>query len=281
MEEIKRLIIIITLIIIFIMIVIQNRNLQVTKLDFESQKLPLEFDGFVICHISDFHNTKFGDNQNVILKKIKQNNPNIIVITGDLIDRRKFNLELAMEFINGAMEISPVYYVSGNHEARSNKYQTIKNELVNAGVTVLDNEMVSVIKQDSSIDIYGLSDPDFFTSDYINETNISQLKEKLEEWSSNKNFKILLSHRPELFDLYSENNMDLIFSGHAHGGQFRLPFIGGLVAPNQGIFPKYTSGFYTNKNSTMFVSRGIGNSIIPLRIFNRPEIAIITLYQQK
>lgn len=263
------------------MIVIQNRNLQVTKLDFESQKLPLEFDGFVICHISDFHNTKFGDNQNVILKKIKQNNPNIIVITGDLIDRRKFNLELAMEFINGAMEISPVYYVSGNHEARSNKYQTIKNELVNAGVTVLDNEMVSVIKQDSSIDIYGLSDPDFFTSDYINETNISQLKEKLEEWSSNKNFKILLSHRPELFDLYSENNMDLIFSGHAHGGQFRLPFIGGLVAPNQGIFPKYTSGFYTNKNSTMFVSRGIGNSIIPLRIFNRPEIAIITLYQQK
>jgi predicted MPP superfamily phosphohydrolase len=103
------------------------------------------------------------------------------------------------------------------------------------------------------------------------------MKEKLNKWSSDENFKILLSHRPELFDLYSDNDMDLIFAGHAHGGQFRIPFIGGLVAPDQGLVPEFTSGSYTQNSSTMFVSRGLGNSIVPIRIFNRPEIVVVTL----
>jgi predicted MPP superfamily phosphohydrolase len=96
-----------------------------------------------------------------------------------------------------------------------------------------------------------------------------------------KNFKILLSHRPELFDLYSENSMDLVFTGHAHGGQIRIPFIGGLIAPDQGIFPKYSSGSYSKDSTTMFVSRGLGNSIFPVRIFNRPEIVVVTLRNLK
>ena len=103
------------------------------------------------------------------------------------------------------------------------------------------------------------------------------MKEHLKDLSYDSVFNILLSHRPELFDLYADRNIDLIFSGHAHGGQFRIPFIGGLVAPDQGLFPKYTSGVYKQNQSTMIVSRGLGNSIIPIRIFNRPEIVVVTL----
>ena len=90
-------------------------------------------------------------------------------------------------------------------------------------------------------------------------------------------FKILLCHRPEIFDIYVKENIDLIFSGHAHGGQIRIPFIGALMAPDQGLFPKYTSGMYEEKGSTMVVSRGLGNSIMPIRTFNRPEIIVLTL----
>ena len=94
-------------------------------------------------------------------------------------------------------------------------------------------------------------------------------------------YTILLSHRPELFDLYVETEMDLVFSGHAHGGQFRLPFVGGLVAPNQGFFPKYDAGQFNEENTTMIVSRGVGNSIIPIRFNNRPEIVLVTLRNMK
>ena len=101
---------------------------------------------------------------------------------------------------------------------------------------------------------------------------------KLEELHTEDDvFTILLSHRPELFDIYADHGMDLILSGHAHGGQFRLPFIGGLVAPNQGLFPEYDAGIYTEGNTNMLVSRGVGNSILPFRINNRPEVILIEL----
>lgn len=106
------------------------------------------------------------------------------------------------------------------------------------------------------------------------------MKEHLKRLSDDSVFQILLSHRPELFDLYADKNIDLIFSGHAHGGQFRIPCVGGLVAPDQGLFPEYTSGAYTQNQSTLIVSRGLGNSIIPIRIFNRPEIVLVILHSE-
>jgi predicted MPP superfamily phosphohydrolase len=108
-------------------------------------------------------------------------------------------------------------------------------------------------------------------------TNTSKLREHLERLSDDAVFQILLCHRPELFEIYARENIDLIFSGHAHGGQVRIPFVGAIVAPDQGFFPKYSSGAYTQNQSTMIVSRGLGNSIIPIRIFNRPEIVVVTL----
>lgn len=255
----------------------QNNSISISKSDYVNAKIPVEFNDFTIAQISDLHNKKFGKNQVKLLNKVESVNPDIIVITGDLIDRRKYNLDAAMEFITGAIEIAPVYYVSGNHEAWSGEYLTIKENLIAAGVHVIDNSILKISKGEGSIHIAGLADPDFFTSEYIDGTDVSSATEQLNNWSIDEKFKILLSHRPELFDLYCENNMDLIFTGHAHGGQFRIPFIGGLVAPDQGVFPEYTSGSYNKHLSTMFVSRGLGNSIIPIRIFNRPEIIAVKL----
>jgi len=255
----------------------QTNSIVITYSEYINVKMPPSFEGFKIAHISDLHNKKFGENQEKLLNKVKSVSPEMIVISGDLIDRRKYDLDIAMTFIKGAVDIAPVYYVSGNHEAWSGKYGSIKEKLTDAGVIVLDNTEFELTKDDDSIQIMGLSDPDFLTSDYMDGTDTREISQQLKIWSSNENFKILLSHRPELFDLYTENNMDLIFSGHAHGGQFRIPGVGGLIAPDQGFFPEYTSGSYNNGKSTMFVSRGLGNSIIPIRIFNRPEIVVVIL----
>lgn len=255
----------------------QNNDIVITKHEYVNSEIPKAFNDLKIVHISDLHNKRFGKNQEKILSKIRESNPDIIVITGDLIDRRKYNLEVAMEFIKGAKEIAPIYYVAGNHEAWSGKYSEIKNNLIKSGVNVLDDDDLELTRENEVIYILGLKDPDFLTSSYIDGTDTSEVELKLKEWKHRESFKILLSHRPELFNLYCANDIDMIFSGHAHGGQFRTPFGGGLIAPDQGFFPKYTSGKYENNKSTMFVSRGLGNSVIPIRIFNRPEIVEVTL----
>lgn len=255
----------------------QSNSIVITISNYHNPNIPVDFDGFSIAHISDLHNKMFGEDQAELLNKVTNLSPDIIVVTGDLINRRKYNLDSAMAFISGAVKIAPVYYVSGNHEAWSGKFPLIKERLLAAGVRILDDTAVELPKGRSSIQIIGLADSDFLTSNYFEGTNISKIKEQLNRWSTDESFKILLSHRPELFDLYCENNMDLVFAGHAHGGQVRIPFIGALVAPDQGLFPKYTSGSYTKDSTTMFVSRGLGSSVIPIRVFNRPEIVAVTL----
>ncbi|WP_288221424.1 metallophosphoesterase [uncultured Clostridium sp.] len=273
-----------TLISIFLFIVIciifftwQNNSIVISKYEYKNSDIPFEFNDFNIVQISDLHNKVFGKKQSKLLEKVKDLSPDIIVVTGDMIDRRRYNLENAMYFIEEAIKIAPVYYVSGNHEAWSEKYSEIKKRLIDTGVYVLDDETVKINKDNSSINILGLSDPAFITSSYIDETNTSNMEEYLNSYSKIEGFKILLSHRPELLDLYSKNDIDLVFSGHAHGGQVRIPFLGGIIAPNQGFFPKYTSGSYNSNKTTMFVSRGLGNSLFPLRVFNRPEIISVTL----
>ncbi len=260
-----------------------NTNIQTSYHVYENNGLPTEFDGYIICHVSDLHSATFGESQSILVQKVEATQPDAIFVTGDLIDKRKYDLNAAMQFINSAVEIAPVYYVSGNHEAWSGEYKSIKFDLENAGVVILDDDKTELSQDGAIIDLYGLKDPDFLTHSYMQGTDDSALNAKLLQWQSerendkNENFSILLSHRPELFNMYVESGMNLVFSGHAHGGQIRLPFIGGLFAPDQGFFPKYTNGFYTQGETSMFVSRGLGNSIFPLRIFNRPHLAAITL----
>lgn len=259
----------------------QNNSIVISNFNYNSDIVPEGFNNFKIVHISDLHNKVFGNEQDKLIEKVEALEPDIIVITGDLIDRRRYNLEKSMYFINASVEIAPVYYVSGNHEAWSGRFSEIEGRLINAGVKIMDDSETEIRRGNSSIKLLGLSDPDFLTSDYIDGTDTSKLEENLIRLSEGEELKILLSHRPELFELYSDNNIDMIFSGDAHGGQIRLPLIGGLIAPDQGLFPKYTAGSYTSSTSTMYVSRGLGNSLFPVRVFNRPEIISVTLKSDK
>ena len=250
----------------------QNNDIVSTNITYENSKIPVSFDGYTIVQISDLHNKLFGSKQARLLTKIDKAKPDIIVITGDLIDSNHTNINVAMELVNRAVKLAPVYFVSGNHEAWSGVYSELKQKLMDAGVIVLDDEKLKIEEDGSYIDLIGISDPSFPSDGELVGEKLEGLVESNEQL-----FKILLSHRPELIEIYASNNIDMVFAGHAHGGQVRIPFVGGLIAPNQGIFPKYTSGTYTMNHTTLVVSRGLGNSVVPIRIFNRPEIISVTL----
>lgn len=254
-----------------------NTALEVNKYEIVSDRIPQGFDGFRIVQVSDLHNAEFGEGNSKLLELLSQTEPDIIVLTGDLIDSRNTDIEIALAFAREALKIAPVYYVSGNHEARVREYEEIKMGLAEAGVIVLENQKVNITREGETITLMGIDDPSF-RGDYLFGDAESVARQAIHDLQNESDgYTILLSHRPELFSLYVETEMDLVFSGHAHGGQFRLPLIGGLVAPNQGFFPKYDVGLFSEDNTTMIVSRGVGNSIIPLRFNNRPEIISVEL----
>lgn len=240
--------------------------------------IPAVFSGFRIAQVSDLHNSEFGKNNTELLKLLSESRPDIIVITGDLIDANHTDVGIALCFAQESVRIAPTYYVTGNHEAASPQYDTLKAGLEEAGVIVLEDEAVSLERNGETITLLGLGDPDFTVKgDMFGETS-AMVSTKLKNLDDGEGgYTILLSHRPELFETYVNCSIDLVFAGHAHGGQFRLPFIGGVIAPNQGLFPKYDGGLYTDGGTNMVVSRGIGNSIIPLRFNNRPEIVLVEL----
>ena len=253
-----------------------NAALELNTYTISSRGLPDAFDGYRIAQVSDLHNAEFGDGNQRLLDMLREAEPDMIAITGDLIDSRKTNIAVALAFAEEAVRIAPCYYVSGNHEARVPEYRELKAGLEAAGVTVLDDARVEIEISGKSITIIGVNDPSFL-ADYLT-SDAAVMDRKLSELSSeDASFTILLSHRPELFDTYAAHDMDLVLTGHAHGGQFRLPLIGGLIAPNQGLFPKYDDGLYSEGNTNMIVSRGLGNSIIPFRFNNRPEVVLIEL----
>ena len=242
-----------------------------------SKDIPLSYDGFRIVHISDLHNTEIGKNNADLLEMLRLSNPDMIAITGDLLDSRKTDIPAALHFIEEAVKIAPCYYVTGNHEARIKEYDEFRNSLTALGVAVMEDASIELTQNGEAITLLGVNDPSFQT-DYLFGDTGTIMNFKLQELTKeNHGFTVLLSHRPELFDIYVENAIDLVLSGHAHGGQFRIPLAGGLFAPNQGLFPQYDAGVYTEKNTSMIVSRGIGNSIIPFRINNPPEIILIEL----
>lgn len=254
----------------------QNKALGITEYTVDCSSNP-ELSGFTIVQISDLHNEEFGKNQQNLLKKVAECNPDLIAITGDFIDCRNPNVDIAMEFIEGAVDIADVYYVPGNHERWAyEEYKELCQRMEEAGVHLIEGKQETIAYKDAKLICMGVEDPDFYDAAeaYAKET---LTKEAIAEFEYTEEFALLLSHRPELFDIYTEAKLDLVLTGHAHGGQFRLPFIGGLVAPNQGLFPKYDSGMFVENDTHMIVSRGIGNSIIPIRFNNPPEIVVVKL----
>ena len=258
----------------------ENTALEVNEYGIQSDQIPEAFNGFRMAQVSDLHNAEFDEGNKDLISILTQTTPDIIVITGDLIDSRQTDIEIALDFAGKAAQIAPVYYVPGNHEARVPVYEELKMGLTEAGVTVLENQKVQIMRDGESITLMGIQDPSFRTDYLFGDAEIVSRQALSELQNESDGFTVLLSHRPELFDVYVDTGIDLVFSGHAHGGQFRLPFIGGLVAPNQGLFPKYDAGRFNEDNTTMIVSRGVGNSIIPLRINNPPEIVVVELKRQ-
>ena len=258
-----------------------NTALEVNEYEIVSDRIPEAFSGFRIAQVSDLHNAEFGEGSEKLIELLSHTDPDMIVITGDLIDSRHTDIEIALEFARHAIKLAPVYYVSGNHEARVREYEDLKMGLAEAGVIVLEDQKVQITREGESISILGIDDPSF-QEDYLFGDAASVTSSSLSELQNeSEGYTVLLAHRPELFETYVDAGVDLVFSGHAHGGQFRLPFVGGLVAPNQGFFPEYDAGLFSEGSTTMIVSRGVGNSIIPIRFNNRPEIILVTLSNRK
>lgn len=276
-KHIIMLAIVTVLILLIIWIAYGNTDLEIYKYNVKSEDIPSEFDNFRIVQISDLHNAEFGENNEKLLLMLKQADADIIAITGDMIDSRNTDIDVAISFAQKAVNIAPVYYVNGNHESRVlGEYEKLKQGLTDAGVTILENSSADITIGDETISLIGINDPTFrmeLVDDTMEQNIAHQLVNAIPD---NDNYKVLLAHRPEYFDVYA-GKVDLVLSGHAHGGQFRIPFIGGLVAPGQGFFPEYYEGSHIKENTEMIVSRGIGNSIIPFRINNKPEIIVAEL----
>lgn len=258
-----------------------NSALETTEYSVSSRRLPEDFAGFRIAQISDLHNTAFGNGNEKLLEALKESAPDIIVLTGDLIDCRHLEIDIAVTFAEAASKIAPCYYVPGNHEARIEELPELLKGLTAAGVTVLRNEKCILSRGGDTVTLMGIDDPSF-VEDYMTGDNEPVIRAALQALTEETDgCRILLSHRPEWFSVYRDFDVDLTFSGHAHGGQFRFPFVGGLIAPNQGFFPEYDAGVFTEGDCSMVVSRGLGASIIPLRIGNRPELVVAELHRQE
>lgn len=265
----KKILILILIIIILIPFCLyQNKHLVITTYTYESEKLGADLDGYRIVQISDLHNAEFGKENKKLLEIIRSCSPDIIVITGDLVDSNHTNVERAVAFVKEAVKIAPVYYVTGNHEywLDPSENEQMMQGILAAGAYDLDDEAVRIEKGDSSFMLAGLDDQHL-----SDETLKSLLQEQKNE------LFIVLAHEPQYLQNYANTGADLVLTGHAHGGQIRLPFVGGIVAPDQGFLPEYTSGQYNSADTEMIVSRGLGNSIIPVRLFNYPEVVCVEL----
>lgn len=253
-----------------------NTTVEMSYHEVDFNRLPASFDGYKIVQLSDLHDSLFGENHSNVVDEIKKVSPQAIFITGDFIDRNRYDLEQSLLIVKELQDVAPIYYVTGNHEIATNDVDHIKESLREFGVRVLTDEAdVIRSREGETIAIGGVEDP--LESSLEDDVAVHQSITRAFESVSEDVFKMLLSHRPEQFETYATNQIDLTFSGHAHGGQFRIPGFGGLLSPGQGFFPKLTSGVHEKDSSQLVISRGLGNSIMPVRIFNKPEIVTVTL----
>ena len=254
-----------------------NHHITTTYVPISSSKIPRDFSGFKIAIIADLHNHPWGDKLIALLEK---ESPEIIAITGDLVDSAHTDFEEAMQFVADAKKIAPVYYVTGNHEARIKELRQWEERLKDAGVHKMDDAKEWIRKGNAKINLAGVEDPDFTEPENWGGIQESMVETKLASLLEPGYYNVVLCHRPELFNGYVRAQADLVLTGHAHGRQIRLPFIGGLFAPHQGFFPKYTEGIHHQGETDMVINRGLGNSVLPVRINNTPELVVVTLEPQ-
>lgn len=216
-----------------------------------------------IAQISDLHGKAFGRGNRRLIAKVTAQNPDFVVITGDIIHRyTPKNKKNALELVSALSSICPVLFAAGNHELRNVGYRFFRRDLIAAGACVLD---------DCSCEISGLTVVGLKCSSLKNDRLFAATPKEV-------GYKIALAHMPHFLERYERAGYDLVLSGHAHGGQWRIPFTRrGIYAPGQGLFPKYTEGLHAAGKTKMIISRGLGNSEFPLRLNNQPELVIVNL----
>lgn len=267
----------------------ETESLEITKYEIENEKIPKEFDNFKIVQISDLHNKSFGKGNKRLLEKIDSQNPDIVVITGDLVEGDNKNFDVALNLIDELLKKYKVYHIIGNHEQKSlikkhkELYKTYFDKLYKKNIVNLDNEKIRIKKDGKYINIYGLIIPleyyPYFFKNYENKNmKLEQdfINNKLGEINRDE-YNILLAHTPFFFEDYEKYGVDLVLAGHVHGGIIRLPKVGGLLSPNREFFPKYDFGKYIKNNTTMLLSKGLGGSKVLIRFACKPEIVSITL----
>ena len=310
MRLLKRIInIIFTILMVLIVVLlingIVNKGIYISYIDTKHNNIPENLVGYKILQITDVHSIRSTEQLEQYVKKIEEENPNVIFITGDLIDAEYYvsendrynNKEVGLpdiftiDFCKELTEIAKVYYVYGNHEMMlldDPENNVFKTKLESLGVTILNNKEEIITLGKESFRLIGLQDPATLYKDkkyaFIGESNKERMDSILHDLFLDKDenlFTICLSHRPEYFDLYQKYPIDVVFTGHAHGGIARLPFIGGVYAHAQGWFPKYSEGLHIdNDRLNMICGRGIGNSTINFRFMNPPEIVVTTLLKK-
>lgn len=255
-----------------------NGRIVVTNYAVASENLPKEFDGYKIAQISDLHNDEFGENNCELIQLLQEIRPDMIAITGDLLDSRRTNVEKAYCFVEQAVKIAPCYYVTGNHESRKKEYLQLEEKMKKSGVIILRDAKTTIAKNGAEITVAGMDDPCFYVKDDKFKTMPKSVHRRVSKLMADKEgFLLMLSHRPEIFDVYCQYGVDVALTGHVHGGQIRIPGVGGVVAPNQGFLPKYDAGVFERGETKMVLSRGLGQSIIPFRVNNPPELVVVEL----
>lgn len=262
-----------------------TNKIDVTEYSILNEKISQEFNDFKIVQLSDFHSNGYKDTTDIIINKIENINPDIVVMTGDMVSWEIGNIDELEKLISLLSINYPIYYINGNHEqlleiTNLNEYNEFLNKIKSLGVTYIKNNFVEIIRDGQSINLYEIDIPLMEGNGlYVKEGELDDdyINSKLSNIKSNK-FNILLAHNPLFIDEYSSWGADLVLSGHIHGGIIRIPIVDvGVLSPEKKFFPKYDSGEFKVGDTTMIVNRGIGTSSIKLRVFNNPEISVITL----
>lgn len=246
-------------------------DLEISRYEVKSQKLPESFDGFKIVQLSDLHGAEFGEDGMELVEKVKELEPDIIALTGDFVTDEG-DLAAVEKLAARLTELCPVYFVSGNHEFGSGLAVKVRNILERAGVKYLSNEYLTISRGEDGILLGGVEDP----LAYADMLSPDELAQKMNDAAPDA-FKILLGHRNYWMTEYPELPVDLIFCGHAHGGLIRIPGVGGLIGTDRRLFPDFDAGQFNNGRYTLIVSRGLGNSVSIPRVLNRPEIVCVEL----
>lgn len=253
-----------------------------------SPRLPEGFDGFRIVHLSDLHGAVFGENNKLLIHRIRQARPHIIAMTGDMADDDHDSFSSLISLTERLVRHWPVYYTPGNHEQSlpPARFRRLLKKLESLGVMVLDNSWRTISHGGSFVKLYGLTmdmryykDPlrsDYVRGIHFSPKDVGKALGKADEGC----YRILLAHNPLYYPSYRDWGADLTLSGHIHGGIIRIPGLGGLLSPDLTLFPRYDGGHFTEQGRHLIVSRGLGNHFL-VRVMNPPEVAVITLTGQK